>query len=65
MDLFVDGAPVAGSYDGTGGAMATGSYPFHVGKTLGASSESSGAIDELRVYDCGLERSEVAALATR
>jgi len=65
MDLFVDGSPVPGDYDGDGGPMATGSYPFHVGKTLGASSESSGAIDELRVYDCGLRHTEVAALAAR
>ncbi len=67
MELYVDGARVTGTYDGTGGrfARSTGSFGVGHGLSDGRVAYAEGAIDEVRVYDCDLDAAEIAKIAVR
>jgi hypothetical protein len=67
MTLYVNGVPVPGTFDGTGGPMAHTAAPARIGSfsLVAANRPWLGRLDELRVYGCSLDAAEVTALHAR
>jgi hypothetical protein len=64
MTLYVNGAEVPGTYSGTGGPLVHGPAPARIGNitTTPLNRPWLGLLDEIRIYACSLDASEVAAL---
>ncbi|HSL71427.1 MAG TPA: LamG domain-containing protein, partial [Longimicrobiales bacterium] len=64
MTLYVNGAAVPGTYSGTGGPLVHTPAPARIGRItiLPANQPWLGQLDELRIYNCSLDPSGVAAL---
>jgi hypothetical protein len=65
MTLYVNGAPVAGTYTGTGGPLVHSPFfPARIGliTTNPEHRPWLGELDDIRIYDCSLEAKGVAAL---
>jgi hypothetical protein len=64
MTLYVNGAPVQADYSGTGGPLVHSSAPARIGwlSIIPANRPWAGELDEVRVYSCSLDASEVARL---
>jgi hypothetical protein len=67
MSLYVNGAPVATTLSGTGGPIVHTVAPARIGafQLIAANRPWLGRLDEVRLYDCSLDASEVAALFAR
>jgi hypothetical protein len=64
MTLYINGTPVPGTYSGTGGPLVHTSAPARIGALtlVPANRPWLGHLDDLRIYGCSLNASEVAAL---
>jgi hypothetical protein len=68
MTLYVSGVPVSSANGGTGGPIAhTAGAPARIGSfhLVPANRPWLGVLDDVRIYDCGLEQSEVGRLFTQ
>lgn len=67
MTLYMNGSPIAGTYAGSGGALAHTSGPARIGSHSFTVQNRpwSGIIDEVRIYDCSLSTAQVASLLAR
>jgi hypothetical protein len=64
MALYVNGALVAATYDGTGAGILHSGAPARIASysLIAANAPWAGTLDELRVYNCSLDAAEAAAL---
>jgi len=64
MTLYVNGAAVASTYSGTGGSLVHSAAPARIGtfQLIPGNRPWLGRMDELRIYDCSLDASEVVRL---
>ena len=64
MTLYVNGAPVASTYSGTGGSIVHSAAPARIGtfQLIPGNRPWLGRMDDLRIYDCSLDASEVVQL---
>jgi hypothetical protein len=64
MTLYVNGAPVNGTYSGTGGPLAHNSAPARIGSypVSAAVQNWFGILDEVRIYDCSLSATDIRSL---
>ena len=64
MSLYVNGALVPATYNGTGGPMVHTQAPARIGSysLIAANAPWLGSLDEVRVYNCSLTAADVAAL---
>jgi hypothetical protein len=64
MTLYVNGAPVNGTYSGTGGPLAHNSAPARIGShpVSAAVQNWFGILDDVRIYDCSLSATAIQSL---
>lgn len=67
MSLYVNGAPIPGTYAGSGGALAHTSATARIGSHSFVAQNRPwfGILDEVRIYDCSLSAADVSSLGLR